>query len=300
MRKKHSEHVNLERWLISYADFITLLFAFFVVMYALSEENKSKFEKVAVSVRAAFGSGPAGMIEVGANSGGPTLNPFENVDSASGRLMNMPAGKVNTAADPEPSLQEMKELLEESVSFEIGSTEVADHLQMQFDSRGLVVRISAKDFYNSGAIEPKVDLRPILDRIGRVISQTQHLVRFEGHADRAEQVPSGFVSHWEFSAARAAWVAQYWMKKFDLKPEQVGVAGYSYFRPLSEGSSPMDHAKNRRVEIIILNNHYTNPSPAFHQSGVPTKKSETIKSEAIKSEVKAKTKTHDPLATPQK
>jgi len=80
MRKKHAEHVNLERWLVSYADFITLLFAFFVVMYALSEANKSKFEKVSVSVRAAFGSGPAGMIEVGGNSGGPTLNPFENID----------------------------------------------------------------------------------------------------------------------------------------------------------------------------------------------------------------------------
>jgi len=274
MRKKHAEHVNLERWLVSYADFITLLFAFFVVMYALSEANKSKFEKVSVSVRAAFGSGPAGMIEVGGNSGGPTLNPFENIDSASGRALDMPAGKVNTAADPEPSLQEMKELLEESISFELGSTEISERLQMQFDSRGLVVRVSAKNFYDAGAIEPKVDLRPILDRMGRVISQTKHHVRFEGHSDRSEQLPEGFTSDWEFSAARAAWVAKYWMKKFNLHPDQVGVAGYSHFRPLSEGSSPMDHAKNRRVEIIILNNQYTNPSQQSPSSRPSLEKSQ--------------------------
>lgn len=253
-RRRFSDHVNVERWLISYADFITLLFAFFVVMFALSEENKSKFEKVALSMRAAFGGAPpAGMIEMGGSSGGNTLNAFQVLEPSAGRVMNLPAGRVDTAADPDPSLQGLKDRLEESISFEMGSTEIAEQLQVMFDSRGLVIRVSVKDFFKAGAIEAVPELRPILDRMGRIISQTHHSVRFEGHADASEKLPPGYATDWEFSAARAAWMAQYWMKKFNLNPSQVGVAGYSHFKPLSEGKDEMSRAKNRRVEIIVLN-----------------------------------------------
>jgi len=261
-RRRFSDHVNVERWLISYADFITLLFAFFVVMFALSEENKAKFEKVALSVRTAFGGGgPAGMIDVGGSSGGNTLNSFQVNEPSAGRVISLPAGKVDTAADPDPSLQGLKELLEESISFETGSTEIAERLQMVFDSRGLVVRVSVKDFFNSGAIEPAPELRPILDRMGRIIAQTHHHVRFEGHTDSLEKRPAGFISDWEFSAARASWMAQYWIKKFNLNPAQVGVAGYSHFRPVSSGKDEMSHAKNRRVEVIVLNTRYSESPP---------------------------------------
>jgi flagellar motor protein MotB len=110
MKKKHPEHVNLERWLVSYADFITLLFAFFVIMYAISQADVSKFKKVSASIKAAFeAAGPAGMIDVGGNAGGSTANPFDTMETAQGRIINMPAGKSNTASDPDPQLQSMKE-----------------------------------------------------------------------------------------------------------------------------------------------------------------------------------------------
>src|SRR5688572_6679508 len=168
--RKH-EHVNLERWLVSYADFITLLFAFFVVMYAMSQADKAKFKKVSASLKAAFAAaGPVGMIDLGGNSGGSTANPFDNVEPSGGRAQNLPAGKTNTAADPDPDLQEMKELLEESISLELGVTDISDKIQMQFDSRGLVVRLAAKDFFEPGETEVRADLRPILDRIGRIVA----------------------------------------------------------------------------------------------------------------------------------
>ena len=106
MKKKHPEHVNLERWLVSYADFITLLFAFFVVMYAISQADISKFKKVSQSLKVAFAAaGPVGMIDIGGSSGGSTANPMEAIEPPGGRVMNLPAGKTNTASDPDPQLQ---------------------------------------------------------------------------------------------------------------------------------------------------------------------------------------------------
>src|SRR3990172_12940214 len=100
MPKKHPEHVNLERWLVSYADFITLLFAFFVVMYAISQADIAKFKKVAASIKAAFASaGPVGMVDLGGNAGGQTANVMENLPSQGGRVLNLPAGKTHTQAD---------------------------------------------------------------------------------------------------------------------------------------------------------------------------------------------------------
>ncbi len=263
MKKKHPEHVNLERWLVSYADFITLMFAFFVVLYATSKSDMVKVKKFTVGIRKAFSAGPVGMIDLGGSSGGSTVNPFEAPEIPGGRLQDLPAGKTNTAADPDPELQEVRELLEETISLDLGTTEVSEKLHLQFDSRGLIVRIAAKDFFDEGDVQVRQDLRPILDRIGRVLSKTKRLIRIEGHSDLAEDVSgihkSPWASDWELSAGRASWVAKYWMSRFDFDPARLGVAGYSHFRPLSESRSPLGRAKNRRVELIVLNNRYEVP-----------------------------------------
>jgi chemotaxis protein MotB len=259
MRKKHPEHVNLERWLVSYADFMTLLFALFVVMYAMAQADKAKAKIVVDSLRKAFSAGPVGMVNVGGTAGGSTANVFENPESAGGRAQNLPAGKTNTAADPDPELQEIRELLEETISLELGANDAAEKLQMQFDSRGLIIRVATKDFFDEGSIEVRPDLRPILDRIGRVLAKMKRLIRIEGHTDRGEAQASKYPSGWELSAARAAWVAKYWIQKFNFNPSRMGIAGYGDHRPLSSGKKPWDRAKNRRVEVIILNNLYEDP-----------------------------------------
>lgn len=264
MRKKHPEHVNLERWLVSYADFITLLFAFFVIMYATAKTDAKKFKTVANSIRAAFG----GPIDLGGAAGGETMNPFETPEAPGGRLMNMPAGKTHTATDPDPQLVEIKELLEETISLELGVTDLSDKLQMQYDSRGLVVRLAAKDFYDAGEVEVRPDLRPVLDRIARILKSTKRLVRIEGHSDESETKLTTYPSDWELSAARSAWVVRYWVKKFGLDPSRLGAAGYAHYRPIAQvprgvktSATQAEYARgaNRRVEIIVLNNLYESP-----------------------------------------
>lgn len=260
MKKKHPEHVNLERWLISYADFITLLFAFFVIMYAISQADISKFQKVSQSLKVAFAAaGPVGMIDLGGASGGSTANMLDTLEPPGGRILNLPAGKTNTAADPDPQLQEIKELLEETISLELGVTDLSEKMQMTYDSHGLVVRLAAKDFFDPGEVEVKQDLQPLLDRIGRVLSRTKQIVRVEGHTDLAEAKTQGYPTAWELSAARASWVVRYWLKRFELDPKRFGVAGYSHFRPLSTQTHEWGQATNRRIEIIILNNQYESP-----------------------------------------
>ncbi len=260
MKKKHPEHVNLERWLVSYADFITLLFAFFVIMYAISQADLSKFKKVSQSIKAAFSAaGPVGMVDLGGSSGGNTANPLEQPEAPGGRVINMPAGKTNTAGDPDPQLHEIKELLEETISLELGVTDLSEKMQMQFDSRGLVVRLAAKDFFDHGAVEVKPDLQPLLDRIGRVLTRTKRHIRIEGHTDPSESKTKSYLSDWELSAARGAWVAKYWLGRFDFDPKRLGIAGYSHFRPISKSDHEWGKASNRRVEIIVLNQQYESP-----------------------------------------
>lgn len=261
MKKKHPEHVNLERWLVSYADFITLLFAFFVIMYAISMADIAKFKKVSASIKQAFSAaaGPVSVIDIGGGGGGNTLNQLEQTEPQGGRVLNLPAGRSNTAADKDPQLQEIRDLLEESISLELGISDVSDKMQMQFDSRGLLVRLAAKGFFGNGEVGIHSDLLPLLDRIGRVLAGSKRLFRIEGHADRSEASPQNYPTAWELSAARAAWLAKYWIEKFAIDPIRVGVSGYSYFRPLSYGKGEWSSAKNRRIEIVILNNQYESP-----------------------------------------
>lgn len=263
MKKKHPEHVNLERWLVSYADFITLLFAFFVVMYAISQADMAKFRKVTESIRSAFSAaGSTGMVDLTGTAGGNTAKPFDNIEAPGGRAQNLPLGKFNTASEPDPDILEVKELLEETISLEMGVADVSERITMRYDPRGLVIRIAAKDFFDAGKAEVPPDLRPVLDRIGRILVNTGRRVRIEGHTDMLEDEGhaeghadgvSESVHGWTLSTARAVWVAEYWKNRLNMNPKNIEVAGRSHYKPLSESKDKWGSAKNRRIEIIILN-----------------------------------------------
>lgn len=262
-RKKHEDHPNHERWLVSYADFITLLFAFFVVMYAISQADLAKFKQVSESLRKAFkvAGGPA-MVDMQGSSGGQTLNQFESNEPAGGRIQDLPAGKANTAADPDPEIQETRDLLEQAISLDAGTANPSEQLKLEYDSRGLVIRLAVKDVFAPGEVVVPEDLRPLLDTIGKVLMSGTHLIRIEGHADEAEAktLSQDYPSLWELSAARAAWVARFWMKRFHVDPSRLGIAGYADQRPLGPSTSDASRGRNRRVEIIVLNNRYEAPS----------------------------------------
>src|SRR6185437_14543199 len=168
----------------------------------------------------------------------------------------MPAGKVN-AATSDDDLQHMKDILEETISLELGVSNPSDQLEMVYDSKGLVLRIAVKGFFSPNESQVREDLLPILYKVGKVLSTSHHVIRIEGHNDNTELTPGGG-PNWELSTERAAWVANYWMKNFPaMKPERLQVAGDAHFHPIADNSTAEGRAINRRVEIIVLNEQYT-------------------------------------------
>tara|TARA_Y100000590_G_scaffold462211_1_gene625748 strand:- start:799 stop:1572 length:774 start_codon:yes stop_codon:yes gene_type:complete len=257
VRKKHPEHVNLERWLVSYADFITLLFAFFVIMYAISRADLEKFKSVSKSMNEAFGGyGSEKMIQIDSTSGGETINPLEPKIIPRTR-MGLPAGKTNTMAESKNQFQDLKEKLEESISLEMGAVDSETPL-VRYDRDGLIVRLSVNGLYSSGEVSLAADLRPLLDQIGQILLTTKHRIRIEGHSSLDEKIDSRFESHWEFSSARAGWVADYWIDRFGFNPAQLSVSGYGKTQPLTKKPGEFHQSANRRVEIVILEQIYEN------------------------------------------
>jgi chemotaxis protein MotB len=241
-------------WKVAYADFVTAMMAFFLVMWLMGtdEETKAAVEGYFKSA----GSPSALSISPTDPKGGDKIDEFQERSPSGGRPIDLPAGKTNTQADEEKELQNLKEVLEETISLELGVANHSDQLEMVYDSKGLVLRIAIKNFFDHGSSEVKPDLIPILYRVGKVISKTHRLIRIEGHNDPTE-LTSGGGPDWQLSTARAGWVAQFWMKSFPgLAPSHVQVAGNAHFRPLSGDRSPASLAADRRVEIIVLNDQY--------------------------------------------
>lgn len=255
-KKKHPEHVNLERWLVSYADFITLLFAFFVILYASSKTDAARFKAVSESIKKAFGARSGGSIDLQGSSGGSQLAPFEQIEESGGRAIDLPAGKTNTAEETDPKLQEVREKLEESVHVS-SSPGSADPAAVVYDARGIVVRMTAADIFSAGQAEVKDGYRPLLDKIGKVAADYSGAIRIEGYTDFEETKDTvGFASAWELSSSRAIWVAQYWTDRFkDMDAKRVSVAGFGSFRPLSLKRDEWSKGMNRRVEIVFINPH---------------------------------------------
>lgn len=246
-RKSTSEGGSSDRWVVSYAVFMTLLFALFVVMYAMSIKDIARIKIAAQSIRMALG-GPAVMPGSSGLRESSNLSPFNEPGKPSG------CSPCEGSAEHGPELEGMRAMLEESAKLETASGDLGERMETLLDQRGLVIRLSAKDFFghNEAAVRP--DLHPLLDRIGRVVSHAKRSVRIEGYADGSEREPTKYASSWELSAARAAWVARYWIKRFGLDPAQVAVAGYAHYRPASEAGdvkSEWARARNRRIEIVV-------------------------------------------------
>jgi chemotaxis protein MotB len=215
--RRPAEPANHERWLVSYADFITLLFAFFVIMYATSQADAAKFRQVAESLRSSL-KGPAA-----APGPGPGAIPEPGAGSVGGQGQSDGASaSPRGAASRDAGLRELEAALAEDFSVEAGASG-AGVLQMERDPRGLVLRLAVANAFAPGESAVGEDLRPLLDRLAHVLSARAYRVRIEAHAAAADTAAGA--EPWALSAARAAWVARYWRKRFAWDAGQLEIAG---------------------------------------------------------------------------
>ena len=250
----HEEHAD-ERWLLTYADMITLLMALFIVMWSISSVNISKFEELKVSLRDAFNGNIMDEAQGIAPGGESVLEPTgeRNVSPAI-----LPAKDV---AQPEKvddmlARRELESLRKVQAELRAWAKEhgVTEQVRATIDERGLVVRLLTDEvLFDPGHATVKSGSNALLGKIGALLasSRIENPIRVEGHTDDTPIATAQFPSNWELSAARATAVLR---KLLDsgVPPRRVSVGGYGEQRPIGDNATAAGRARNRRVEIVVL------------------------------------------------
>lgn len=278
-RKRHKAHANHERWLVSYADFITLLFAFFVVLYASSQADKKKAAQVAASIKGAFQqmgvfTGSAAD-KIGVPGSPGVMNP--EMTDAPLRVVKV-AGvddKPNATGGYGVDVDELRKELEDALGDEIRKHEV----QMRMTPEGLVVSLKEVGFFNSGEADLLEDGQHTLARIATILGGRGFEIRVEGHTDNIPIHTAKFKSNWELSTARATQVVSLLIERYSFDPLLISAAGYSEYRPVNKNDSAQGRAANRRVDLVVVGRSEdkgkvatteTNPTGAQLKSNKPT------------------------------
>ena len=246
-KRRQPEHENHERWLVSYADFITLLFAFFVVMFASSQTDRARAAQVSESVKQAIEKGglAAAVREV---LGGTVDDKGKGNAQMKGPGGSQPRREEEEKPVPVELLPAMGYLSEELKS-EIASGKLEIHLE----PRGLVVSLRQAAYFPSGEDTLDASTLPSLEKLAGTISRLPNTVRMEGHTDSVPISTARFHSNWELSAARAIAVMDKLAKLYQIPRSRMAIAGYADTVPVAANDTEEGKARNRRVDVVILN-----------------------------------------------
>lgn len=239
-KKKNHEHVNHERWLVSYADFITLLFAFFVVLFASSQADKKKQSQLSSAMQTAFS--PLGVFE--AHSKTPPLAPGGAATNVAPVSLPVPMAHRETMADIEKRLGKVLARQIASGGIPPGS------VTMQMTSEGLVISLHEAGFFASGSAEVRPASIPALTSLAATLPNAP--LRIEGHTDNVPIHTQQYATNWELSTARATAIARLLLAGGHIDPTNVAAAGYAEYHPIASNSTEAGRALNRRVDIILL------------------------------------------------
>jgi chemotaxis protein MotB len=279
-RKRSRAHSNHERWLVSYADFITLLFAFFVVLYASSQVDQRKVGRLALAIQVAFqemGVFPASTTQIPLDVNEPmpfsTVQAIQNVkhNSELARIASAPEDTLATASE-ETDLATLQGELQQALRHEIALHEVAMHRETD----GLVVSLREFGFFDSGSAAIKPGSLSALNRIASILSVRNYRLRIEGHTDNIPIHTAQVASNWELSTARATELIRVLIMDHRFAPERLSAAGYAEFHPVASNLTPQGRAQNRRVDIVILSSRATQtallPAPESEAALAPPRK----------------------------
>jgi chemotaxis protein MotB len=258
-KKKHPEHVNHERWLVSYADFITLLFAFFTTLYAISTVDAKKAGKLVFAMRQAFNLDF--FITDKAILG--LVPPDKAVAELDRELVkhNDAAQEFPTRPKPPPrSKQEGKgkgkgkgrgnadlSALAQVLRRVFSDARLGAHVQLRLETRGLVISLDEVGFFAPGASRLRAESLPLLTRVGELLRDLGHDIRVEGHADER----GSEMANWDLSTARSVAVVRHFISKVSFPPARLVAAGYGSHKPVSTNQTPEGRARNRRVDVLI-------------------------------------------------
>lgn len=253
-KKKDSEKETSERWLITYADLITLLMIFFVLMYTMSQVDARKYAAVANSLSVVLTGQALSVLD----TQGPSM-----VEGISGQLM--PEGEGD-APENQGQLQEVKDLIQEFIETQDieppsgesngKSTKLGDYIMVYEQERGLVISFKDTLLFNSGSDELTAQARIIIRQVGDALVKLPNYIRVEGHTDNLPIHTPNFPSNWELSVLRAANVVHVLHEDAGIPAAKLSIIGYGEYRPLLPNEDAGSRAINRRVDIVILKKKY--------------------------------------------
>lgn len=246
-RKRKPEHVSHDRWLVSYADFITLLFAFFVVLYASSQADKGKMAQLSVAMQQAFSQ--MGTVRGVQDASGPSRGnkPSQNLLLQSSVL----------ALDERRTLEEQKRKLllakleselKTALTEELRRNEVA----IAESPEGLVVSLREIGFFESGSVSVRSDARETFGRIAGLLRDQECNLRLEGHTDDVPIHTKQFDSNWELSTARAINIVRSLIGDYEFPAKRLSAAGFAEHHPVTSNDTIEGRSINRRVDIVVL------------------------------------------------
>lgn len=273
-RKREKAHANHERWLVSYADFITLLFAFFVVLYASAQVDQRKVGRLALAIQVAFqelGVFPASTTEVPLDLNEPM--PFSTVQVIASAKHNTDLSRISPppddalgAASEEANLSALQSELQQALQSEIAQHTVALHRETE----GLVISLREFGFFDSGSAALKTSALPALDRIASILAVRICRLRIEGHTDNVPIHTAQMASNWELSTARSTELVRLLIVRYGFSPLRLAAAGYAEYHPIASNRTAQGRAQNRRVDVVILSDHVvTADAPAGPRPSPP-------------------------------
>lgn len=245
MKKRGAEpqKENHERWLITYADLITLLLIFFVVMYTMSKIDANKYYAIASSLAKTMGGSQSIM-----ESGGPSMVPGASESKELDTVM---------ANLEQQNMEKIKRQIQEYVD----QNGLSGKVTVSIEERGVVVSFQDVVLFPLGVAELNPSSRDIVDKVGAILRQTPNYIRVEGHTDNLPIRTSKFPSNWELSLARSASVVHRLIEFSDIPPDRLSATGYGEYRPRRPNDSDTNRQQNRRVDIVVLRTKFQEVEP---------------------------------------
>ncbi len=239
-RRKTRPPLSHDRWLVSYADFITLLFAFFVALYSAAQVDRRKIGELAAGIQVAFeqlGPFPA--------TGPPRMLP----DPSPVSFNNPPSGPLPPTPETIRDLMFLRKELERVLAPEILRGQVA----LREAPDGLVISLRETGFFDSGSAGIKLESAEAFSRMATLLEQRQCKLRIEGHTDNVPIHNSQYHSNWELSTARSTEMIRLLITQYHFAPERLSAAGYAEYHPIASNDTEQGRALNRRVDVVISN-----------------------------------------------
>lgn len=241
-RRHQEEHENHERWLVSYADFITLLFAFFVVMYSISSVNEGKYKILSETLTGVFNHPERSIVPIAVGESRPKTTSMDQAIS-----------NQNGADDNIESSSNQLTVIAQSVREAFADLIDADQLQVRGNELWIEIELRSSLLFGSGDALPNDAAFSIVDKIAKILAPYANPIHVEGFTDDRPINTMQFPSNWELSSARAASIVQI-LAMNGVSPGRMAAVGYAEFQPIADNSTAEGRARNRRVVLVISRN----------------------------------------------